>query len=100
METSHHGLYIHTGNGGNTGGNATEVTSGGRGGDVHLVHSHSTTNYVSNIYYISPHNSTTLITDTQPRSGIYIFCRYGPFELRIELVARVFPLVIRINYDF
>ncbi|KAF9508891.1 hypothetical protein BS47DRAFT_188834 [Hydnum rufescens UP504] len=64
METPDHGLciresyptsnshvhlilsFVGTGNGGNTEGNATGEISGGRGGDVLLLHSHSTTNHV------------------------------------------------------
>ncbi|KAF9515728.1 hypothetical protein BS47DRAFT_742492 [Hydnum rufescens UP504] len=98
MDTSGNRLGISTGNGGSAGGNATQATSGGRGGDILLQLSHSSTNHIGNIYHIYTHNSTTPTTDTQPNSGIYIFCRYGSFELRIELVARLFPLVIRIHY--
>ncbi|KAF9503458.1 hypothetical protein BS47DRAFT_1356180 [Hydnum rufescens UP504] len=95
MESSNHGLYIRTGDGGGTEGNATEMTIAGRGGDVLL--SHSTTNHVY-IYHVYGHKSNTPIMGTQLSSGIYILCRYGPFELRIGLVARLFPLVIRIYY--
>ncbi|KAF9508895.1 hypothetical protein BS47DRAFT_1349852 [Hydnum rufescens UP504] len=85
---------IHAGNGGNS-QNDTNLSSGGRGGDVFLLHSN--TNNISNVCHIYGHNVGTVIRDAPPSSDIYICLRYRTLELRIEFVPRLLPFIIVIR---
>ncbi|KAF9508892.1 hypothetical protein BS47DRAFT_1397371 [Hydnum rufescens UP504] len=99
--TSNYGAHANisfpdAGNGGNS-ENDTNLSSGGRGGDVFLSHSNTNNAYIANVCHIYGHNVGTLIDDAPPSSDIYICLRYGALELRIEFVARLFPFIVVIR---
>ncbi|KAF9505253.1 hypothetical protein BS47DRAFT_562118 [Hydnum rufescens UP504] len=96
MEGTHHGLHIHTGNGGNGEGPAGSA-NGGRAGDVHLPYSHPTTTNVLNVWHVYTQNVATPVGEGPPPTGIYICYHFGGLELRIEFVPRIIPFIIKIR---